>query len=149
MIKELVEKITRASQEYYEFGESFLSDSEFDKELETLRKLDPENPILSEVGHGYILKGIDDKEKFEHPIEVGSIEKTKELSRLREFLNPSSTFSTKIDGNSVVCYYKNGNLFKVVTRGTKNIGIDRTAKFISIVPNKIPLVTTLKRFPFL
>jgi DNA ligase (NAD+) len=139
MIKELVEKITRASQEYYEFGESFLSDSEFDKELETLRKLDPENPILKEVGHGYILKGIDDKEKFEHPIEVGSIEKTKELSRLKEFLNPSSTFSTKIDGNSVVCYYKNGNLFKVVTRGTKNIGIDRTAKFISIVPNKIPL----------
>ncbi len=138
-ISERVEKIIRASQEYYEFGESFLSDSEFDKELEELRILDPDNQILKEVGHGYSLKGIDDKEKFEHPIPVGSIDKTKDLYELKSFLNKYSTFSTKIDGNSVVCYYKNGNLFKVVTRGSKNIGIDRTAKFISKVSNKIPL----------
>ena len=139
MLQKLVDEIKQLSQEYYETGESSATDKEFDEKLEQVRKLDPNNPILKEVGHGYVLKGIDEKEKFQHPIEVGSIEKTKDTSKLVSFLKPFSTFSTKIDGNSVVVYYKNGNLFKVVTRGSDNIGIDRTAKFINKVPNKIPV----------
>lgn len=135
----LIEEVKVASQDYYEFGESNLSDSEFDTKLERIRELDPHNPILTQVGHGYSLKGIDEKEKFEHPIPVGSIDKTKDLTELQFFLEDGSTHSTKIDGNSIVCYYKNGNLFKVVTRGTRNIGIERTAKFVNIIPNKIPL----------
>lgn len=135
----ILEQLKEASQQYYETGESNLSDKEFDDLLEIVRKEDPNNKILSEVGHGYILKGIDEKEKFEHPIEVGSIDKSKSLTDIRKFLNKSSTFSTKIDGNSVVCYYKNRKLFKIVTRGTKNIGIDRTAKFIKIIPKEIPI----------
>lgn len=139
-IEQRVERLRKASQEYYDTGTSFFTDQEFDAELELVRSEDPNNPILTEVGHGYALKGIDDKEKFEHPIPVGSIEKTKALQKLHEFLDKYSTYSTKIDGNSVVCYYKNGSLFKVVTRGSNNIGIDRTAKFISKVPNKIPVL---------
>jgi DNA ligase (NAD+) len=139
-IEQRVDRLRQASQQYYETGTSFFTDSEFDTELELIRSLDPNNPILTEVGHGYVLRGIDDKEKFEHPIPVGSIEKTKALQKLHDFLDKHSTYSTKIDGNSVVCYYKNGSLFKVVTRGSNNIGIDRTAKFISKVPNKIPVL---------
>jgi DNA ligase (NAD+) len=139
MLNKLVEEIKQLSQEYYDTGTSSATDKEFDEKLEQVRKLDPNHPILKEVGHGYILKGIDEKEKFQHPIEVGSIEKTKETSKLVSFLKPFSTFSTKIDGNSVVVYYKNGNLFKVVTRGSDNIGIDRTAKFINKVPKQIPV----------
>ena len=139
-IEQRVDRLIQASQQYYETGTSFFTDSEFDTELELIRSLDPNNPILTEVGHGYTLKGIDDKEKFEHPIPVGSIEKTKALQKLHDFLDKYSTYSTKIDGNSVVCYYKNGSLFKVVTRGSNNIGIDRTAKFVSKVPNKIPVL---------
>jgi len=139
MLQKLVEKVKQLSQEYYETGESSATDKEFDEILEQVRELDYNHPILTEVGHGYILKGIDEKEKFQHPIEVGSIEKTKETSKLVSFLKPFSTFSTKIDGNSVVVYYKNGNLFKVVTRGSDNIGIDRTAKFINKVPKQIPV----------
>lgn len=139
-IEQRVDRLRQASQQYYDSGTSFFTDAEFDTELELIRSLDPNNPILTEVGHGYILRGIDDKEKFEHPIPVGSIEKTKALQKLHDFLDDTSTYSTKIDGNSVVCYYKNGSLFKVVTRGSNNIGIDRTAKFVSKVPNKIPVL---------
>jgi DNA ligase (NAD+) len=139
MIEQLAREIVQDSQDYYDNGFSKSTDKEFDEKLKKLSELSPNHPLLSKVGHGYTLKGIEEKEKFEHPIPVGSIEKTKSLDVLRDFLTPDSTQSTKIDGNSVVAYYKKGNLFKVVTRGSDNIGIDRTAKFISILPNKIPV----------
>lgn len=138
-LQEAIQKVIECSQKYYETGESELSDKEFDSLLDFIKTLDPTNKILTEVGHGYSLKGIDEKEKFTHPIDVGSIEKAKTQDKVKDFIDEDSTFSTKIDGNSIVCYYKNGKLFKVVTRGSDNIGIDRTAKFINIVAKEIPV----------
>lgn len=133
-LNELREWLREKSNQYYSTGTSDATDEEFDEKLNLLRTISSNDELLK-TGHGYTLKGIDEKEKFHHPGEVGSIEKTKSISDI-----PSdATQSTKIDGNSVVAYYKNGNLFEVVTRGSENIGIIRTAKFVSKVPKQIPL----------
>jgi len=137
--QELAEFLTKCSYEYYETGEVIVDDETFNAAEDELRLLNPNHPILTTVGYGYDFNGIDEKEKFEHPISVGSIIKEKTLSGLIEWIGSSATtLSTKIDGNSVVLYYKNRKLWKAVTRGRFNIGIDRTAKFIGVVPNEIP-----------
>lgn len=127
---ELRELIVSASQSYYETGEVVVDDATFDAWIEEYTILAPEDPILKEVGFGYDFNGIDEKEKFEHPIEVGSITKKKVLGDVLTWAKSGITVTTKLDGNSVVLYYKNGKLWKAVTRGRKNIGIDRTAKFM-------------------
>jgi DNA ligase (NAD+) len=134
-----IKELEELSQKYYDTGDSGKSDAYFDNLLEKVRELDPTHPILTKVAHGYELKGIDEKERFKHPIEVGSIPKTKSLEELKEFLDETSTQSTKIDGNSIVAYYQNGNLQEIVTRGSENIGIIRTAKFISKIRKNIPV----------
>jgi len=140
MLQKLVEEIKQLSQEYYDTGTSSATDKEFDEKLEQVRKLDPNHGILTEVGHGYVLKGIDEKEKTQHPIPVGSIEiKTKDINVLKKFLNANTTQSTKIDGNSILATYKNGHQYKVATRGKDNIGIDRTAKFEKKFPKTVPV----------
>lgn len=135
--KELVESIKKDSQDYYENGFSESSDEVFDAKLELLRSINPTHPILTTVGHGYTISGIDDKVRFEHPLETGSIPKEKDFEVVKNWCNKKTRFSTKIDGNSIIAYYRNGRLWKVVTRGEDNVGIDRTAKFIKIIPNKI------------
>lgn len=137
----LVDRITKCAQDYYTTGESDLSDFEYDNLIDELEQLDPNNPILNLTGNGYSLVGIDEKEKFEHPLDVGSIRKTKSVEELIKFLDERSTASTKIDGNSVVAYYKDGKLVNVVTRGENNIGLIRTEKFVifNLVPKTIPL----------
>lgn len=138
-IQTLVKELTNASQAFYETGDDIMSDAVFDSKWSLLYSLDPSNSLFTEISKGYKLKGIDEKEKFEHPIPVGSVDKVKEVSILKKWLHPKATFSTKIDGNSIVCYYKNGQLQNVVTRGSDNIGIIRTAKFIKIIPATIPV----------
>lgn len=142
-IEELKEKYKNASQVYYETGEDILSDEEHDELTELIKYLNPNDPLIKEIGHGYKLKDVTEKERFEHPIDVGSVDKVKVLDKLLSWTKKDYTISTKIDGNSVSCYYLDGKLYEVVTRGTDNIGIIRTFKFNDIVfdnPNyeKVP-----------
>lgn len=135
--KELVESIKKDSQDYYETGFSESSDEVFDAKLELLRSINPSHPILTTVGHGYSIAGVEDKIRFEHPLPTGSIDKEKDFGVVKKWCNKKTKFTTKIDGNSIIAYYRNGSLWKVVTRGEDDIGIDRTAKFVNIIPNKI------------
>ena len=132
-----------ASQAYHETGEVIMTDKEFDELEEFIRHLEPDCPLLKMTGKGYNLKGIDEKEKFSHPLPMGSIEKEKTRDGALTWCFSKKkhvTLSTKIDGNSIACYYRDGKLWKVVTRGKDDIGIDRTAKFIicKSIPKTIP-----------
>ena len=144
-ITDLISKIKAASQAYHSNGTSGVSDKVWDSWIERLTALDPTNVLLEETGNGYELEldeDVDENEKIEHPIIVSSIVKTKKPSDIIAKIGKKSTFSVKLDGNSIVAYYKYGKLDKILTRGTNNIGIDRTIKFINIIPviigNKLP-----------
>ena len=138
---ELRELIANASQAYYDTGEVIVDDATFDEWVDEYTVLNPNDPILKEVGFGYDFNGIDEKEKFQHPIPVGSIDKNKSIDFVLKWIKAAWGLSTKLDGNSVVLYYKNGKFWKAITRGRKNIGIDRTAKFMNCksVAKEIPL----------
>lgn len=138
--EEIVAKLKQWSYDYYETGEVSVDDETFNTYEDELRLLNPNHPILTTPGYGYEFSGIEEKDKFEHPIQVGSITKIKNIDEVISWLgnDPDPTVSTKIDGNSIVLYYKSGKFWKAVTRGRHNIGIDRTAKFIGVVPNELP-----------
>jgi DNA ligase (NAD+) len=108
--EQLVKRIIELSEQYYMFGNSEVTDAEFDDLVDLLRTINPNNPLLKSVGFGISLSGIEDKEKFEHPLPMGSIDKEKDLQTARRFAKMGK-WSTKIDGNSVAAYYKEGRLW--------------------------------------
>lgn len=135
-IQELEEILTRASIAYYDTGDSELSDAQYDLLFLELKSLDPNNKLFQTAGKGYVVSN--EKERYEHPIEVGSIEfRTKDLSEILKKLDSNSTFSLKIDGNSFVHYLENQMSEAMVSRGSENVGLNRTDKFVAM--KKIPM----------
>ncbi|MCM1224346.1 MAG: hypothetical protein NC548_58850 [Lachnospiraceae bacterium] len=130
-MSELEKKITEAAQAYYSTGKSELSDDEFDVLVDELRKTNPDSPVLKKVGWGYDVN-IDTTpgEKYPHKYgEAGSLEKCRTWNEIKpQFKNTEVDISLKLDGLSVVLYYKNGNLYQALTRGNGEIGIDITDK---------------------
>ncbi len=128
-----------ASQKYYTDGSSPMSDAEFDAGMKQLAKENPDDPILTAVGHGYEVE-LDNTpgEKFHHLFDVGSITKCYDLKSFDKLnIDDGSSCcyaSLKYDGISVVLYYKDGRLEHAVTRGKDNIGIDITSKVTYIHP---------------
>lgn len=135
-LEEVRTKVREAAQAYYD-GNSIMSDAAYDSLTDLLRLMNPNDSLLQKVGNGYSIKGIEEKEKFYHPIEVGTIDKVKEFKELVAWLKPGATFSTKLDGNSISGYLQDQNLTDIATRGEENVGINRTGKFEHLFPVKI------------
>ena len=79
------------------------------------------------------------KERHETP--MLSLDKTKDVERLREFLgDQQAVISWKMDGLTIVLTYENGVLKKAVTRGNGEIGevVTNNAKVFRNVPLSIP-----------
>lgn len=134
---DLENKIREASQAYYSDGTSTLSDEEFDELLDRLREENPDSPLLG-VGHGYdVMKDTSPSKKHDHKYGVmGSLPKCRNWKELDNSIkNRYVDLSLKLDGLSVVLYYKEGVLTKALTRGDGKIGIDVTNKVIKIVPH--------------
>lgn len=136
---ELVSAIKEASQAYYESGTSKYSDEKFDKMLHELRAINPNHPLLAEVGHGYNVesaKGIKVKHKYG---KAGSLGKAYSVEEIPDSILYAEKIqlSLKLDGLSIVLYYKNGTLDKALTRGNGDIGIDKTDRISLIVPSKL------------
>ena len=91
------------------------------------------------VNVGYEVLSELPKERHERP--MLSLDKTKDVERLKEFLGgQKALISWKLDGLTVVLTYQNGELVKAVTRGNGVIGevITNNAKVFKNVPLKIP-----------
>ena len=140
----LQKRIQEASQKYYTDGTSNVSDAEFDKMLEQLRKEDPDSPLLG-VGHGYdINKDSTVGERVKHKYGVaGSLDKCHSWEEIpKGFISSISDYyqvSLKIDGLSVVLYYREGKLVQALTRGGGEAGIDITPKVALILKENIML----------
>ena len=144
-INQLETKIKKYAKAYYE-GESLISDTEFDKLIDELKNIDPENKILSTPGWGYFPEpGVD---KYRHlSMNIGSLDKihiddVDACVPIFAYDNDGDNEKTyivmpKLDGNSVVCYYINGKLHQILSRGNGVIGVDITRNLYKNVPNKI------------
>ena len=79
------------------------------------------------------------KERHERP--MLSLDKTKDVERLKEFLgDQKAMISWKLDGLTIVLTYQNGELEKAVTRGNGEVGevITNNARVFKNIPLRIP-----------
>lgn len=140
---ELIEQLNIASKAYYHEDKETISNLEFDKlydELVAIEKaLDITLASSPTVKVGYEVLGELPKEAHQSP--MLSLDKTKEISQLLEFVkNEFVLLSWKLDGLTVVLTYENGVLSKAVTRGNGEIGevITNNAKTFVNLPLNIP-----------
>jgi len=130
----LEKEIIKHKALYYQ-GRPEISDEAFDKlELE-LKKLDPNNPVLSIVG-----STTSSSEKIKHDKKMLSLEKTYIADDLISWMGNEKVISTmKLDGISCSLLYENGELTLAKTRGDGSFGENITKKvmWISNVPKFI------------
>lgn len=128
-IKALIKTLNEASEAYYNYGNSVMSDTEFDKKIDELKKLESETKFYSSnsptqnVG-ATILKNIPE---VKHDIPMLSLDKCHSVEEVVEFSKgKNSVASIKLDGMSVRLIYKDGDLLKAVSRGNGIVGNDIT-----------------------
>ena len=138
-IKQLESNITEYAQKYYTDGSSPVSDEEFDALVDELRKLAPTSHVLKSVGWGYDTN--DDTTKGKRlPHIYGPILGLPKCHDVKEvgvnFISDPLYASLKLDGISIVLYYRVGRLHVALTRGGSDglTGIDVTDKVLKINP---------------
>lgn len=141
-MKQLIEILNKASLAYYQQNREIMTDREYDALYDELVALESETGIVLSNSPtqnvGYEVLG--SLTKIRHPQRMLSLDKTKEVSRLAEFLdNNIGVLSYKMDGLTVVLTYNDGELTQAVTRGNGEIGEDIThnARVFKNIPLKI------------
>lgn len=139
----LEKAIAEASQKYYTDGSSGLSDKEWDSMMDQLKKENPDSPLITQVGHGYdVNKDTTPGKKYKHKYGIiGSLEKCHNWSEVTKSIQDALMKRTvigalKLDGLSIVMYFEHGFLYRALTRGKDNIGIDVTEKVGRILKNR-------------
>ena len=141
-MKELVSLLNKASRAYYQEAQEIMSNFEYDRLYDELKELEDELGItLSNsptVNVGYEVVSELPKERHESP--MLSLDKTKEVEELKNFVGDQKVLmSWKMDGLTVVLTYRDGKLYKAVTRGNGEVGevITNNAKVFKNVPVQI------------
>ena len=141
-MKELVSLLNKASRAYYQEAQEIMSNYEYDRLYDELKELEDELGItLSNsptVNVGYEVVSELPKERHESP--MLSLDKTKEVEELKNFVGDQKVLmSWKTDGLTVVLTYRDGKLYKAVTRGNGEVGevITNNAKVFKNVPVQI------------
>lgn len=133
-IQTLEKEIIKHKALYYQ-GRPDISDGEYDKLEEELKKLDPKNPTLLIVG-----TTTSASDKIKHDKKMLSLEKTYVVEDLISWKGNEDVLSTmKLDGISCSIIYENGELTMAKTRGDGTFGENITKKvmWISNVPKLI------------
>ena len=141
-MEELVKLLNEAGRAYYQEAREIMSNYEYDRlydELVALEdKLHTTLAASPTVHVGYEVVSELPKERHERP--MLSLDKTKEVERLKEFLgDQKALISWKMDGLTIVLTYRDGALYKAVTRGNGEIGevVTNNAKVFRNIPLKI------------
>ena len=141
-MQELVGLLDEAGKAYYQESREIMSNYEYDALYDELKALEEETGIVlgksPTVNVGYEILSELPKERHDTP--MLSLDKTKEVSKLQEFVGGQKTvISWKLDGLTIVLTYRGGTLYKAVTRGSGEIGevITNNAKVFQNVPRQI------------
>lgn len=158
-IQELREIITEANRRYYVESAPTMSDYDFDmalKELEALEKeypefVTPDSPT-HKVGSDLSASKSSGKEfeQFPHRYPMLSLGNTYDLGEVEAFAERAAkgignafTYSCelKFDGTAICLTYRDGKLFRALTRGDGTVGDDvtRNVKNISNIPQQLSI----------
>ncbi|MDD4626953.1 MAG: NAD-dependent DNA ligase LigA [Syntrophomonas sp.] len=147
-IKELREEIRKHDYRYYILDAPLISDAEYDRQMQELKKLEEEHPQFitpdsptqrvagtavekfSPTRHRFPLLSLDNAFSYQHLMEFH-----RRLGRVARKL--SYMAELKIDGVSIALVYENGVLLNAATRGDGLVGEDVTANIRTI--KAIPL----------
>ncbi len=142
-MEELVTLLNKASKAYYMDAQEIMSNYDYDALYDELQALEKElGTTLSNsptVHVGYEVVSELPKERHEQP--MLSLDKTKDVADLVQFVgDQKALMSWKMDGLTVVLTYRDGELFKAVTRGNGEVGevITANARVFKNIPLKIP-----------
>ena len=124
-MQELIKILNEASKAYYAEDREIMSNFEYDRLYEELEGLEQETGIVLSgsptVSVGY--EAVEELPKERHESPMLSLDKTKSREELKDWLQgKEAILSWKLDGLTVVLTYRNGTLFKAVTRGSGEIG---------------------------
>lgn len=142
-IKDLVSRLNEARKAYYAQDREIMSNLEYDKLYDELEALEEGTGVIlansptQEVGYA----AVDELPKERHETSMLSLDKTKDVEGLRSFIgNQKTLLSWKMDGLTVVLTYRDGRLFKAVTRGNGVIGevVTNNARVFQNLPLQIP-----------
>lgn len=140
-IEELEEAIQRHNSLYFVKHQPEISDAEFDRLVETLKKRKPDSAALQEIGSDISTVG----KTVLHEIPMLSLDKCyaeKDLIHWASKFEGKIIASPKIDGCAICLRYGSaGELVLASTRGSGLEGevITENAKQLSQIPKKIPL----------
>jgi DNA ligase (NAD+) len=148
-IRKLSDLLSLYQNAYYIKNEPLISDLEYDRLFDQLLVLEKENPDLIFPDSPSLRVGSDlakDIPEVSHTIPVLSLDKAYSVESVHDWMkktitktgsNLSFVVEEKIDGVSIVLYYKKGVLELAATRGNGSVGNDITANVKTI--NSIPL----------
>lgn len=149
-INELINKINKASYEYYALDNPTLTDQEYDDLYSELLRLENNNPELKRSDSPTNRVGgqaLDKFEKVTHETPMLSFDdifNSEEIemfdTRIKKVVsNPTYTLEPKMDGLSGSLIYRNGVLVRAATRGDGVTGEDITVnvKTIKSVPLRL------------
>ena len=156
-ISELKSLINEANRRYYVDNAPILSDYEFDMLLKELEALEKEHPELATPDSPTRRVGSDlsrqtsalrkEFEQYPHRYPMLSLGNTYDIPEVEAFAERASkgignsfTYSCelKFDGTAICLTYRNGKLFRALTRGDGTVGDDVTANVRNI--SNIPQV---------
>ncbi|MDD6233704.1 MAG: NAD-dependent DNA ligase LigA [Lachnospiraceae bacterium] len=142
-IKELVDTLNKAAKVYYSGTDEIMSNLEYDRLYDELKALEDETGIIlaGSPTHKVGYETLSELPKEEHERPMLSLDKTKSVEELAAFAGShKSLLSWKLDGLTVVVTYRDGELYKAVTRGNGYVGevITPNARVFVNLPARIP-----------
>lgn len=141
-IRTLIEYLNNRTQEY-DAGHPTISDEEWDNKYFELEKLEKESSIYfnDSPTQNISYTVVTALEKVEHNHDMLSLEKTKSLTEIQDFLGSVPYLAMcKMDGLTCSLKYSNGELVSAETRGNGKVGenILHNAKVLNSIPKHIP-----------
>lgn len=143
-MKELIKYLNDATVAYVA-GEPYITDKEWDTAYFELQELEQKYRFSfpnSPTGLIYPAEIKTQLEKVTHNHAMLSLDKTKKLSELKEFMGDKECIAmSKLDGLTCSLFYDGGNLVRAETRGDGRIGEDITHNAL-VIPSIPKMVLT-------
>lgn len=128
---------------HYRNKESIISDTLYDMVHDHLEKINPNHPILKNIGAAVA----DDDRKVKLPVFMGSLNKIKaddtELEKFKNKYPGRYTLADKLDGNSALLTHDTDKNLKLFTRGDGSVGQD-ISHIIPFINGILPLVRNIR-----